>query len=224
MNLRKELFAHQDLKYKAFHCRLVPTVDEDNIIGVRLPELRKIAKRAFAENAENLLEYYEEIMVYGFTLGMKKGSAEAHMADLADFVPYITNWAICDSCCASFKFTERYREELLPFLKGYLDGTEFEVRFALVMLMQYYLTEAYIDEVLSVFFSVDREEYYIQMAQAWAIAEAFTKYRDKTLLLLQAQTLPPEVQNKAIQKCRDSFRITKEDKEKLKELKLKVES
>lgn len=215
MNLRETLFAHQDLKYKAFHCRLVPTVDDDNIIGVRLPELRKIAKQAYRENADNALEYYEEKMVYGFTLGMKKGSAEEHMADLREFAPLIDNWAVCDSCCASFKFTKRYREELLPFLKGYLNGTEYEVRFAVVMLLQYYLTEEYIDEVLDILFGIEREEYYIQMAQAWAIAEAFTKWRDKTLPLLSACILIPAIQNKAIQKMRDSFRISPEDKKML---------
>lgn len=220
MNLRETLLAHQDLNYKAFHSRLVPNVAPEKIIGVRLPVLRNIAKQAFAENAENRRETYEEVMVWGFTLGMKKGTAEEHIADLTAFVPTIDNWAVCDSCCASFKFTKRYRDELLPFLKGYLDGTEYAVRFAVVMLMQYYLTDEYIDEVLGVLAHLDRGEYYIQMAQAWAITEAFIKYRDKTLPLLQAQTLPPAVQNKAIQKCRDSFRVSKEDKKLLSQSKI----
>ena len=82
MNLREELFKAQDLKYKEFHKKLVPTVNEDKLIGVRLPDIRKIAKTAYKENAENLLEYYEEIMVYGLTLSMKKCPAEEHIKDL----------------------------------------------------------------------------------------------------------------------------------------------
>ena len=220
MELREELFRHQDLTYQSFHKRIVPTVPSERIIGVRLPVLRKIARQAFRENAGNRREYYEEVMVYGFTLGMKKGTAEEHIADLKAFVPLIDNWAVCDSCCASFQFTKQYRAALLPIIKSYLNGTEYEVRFAVVMLLQYYLTEEYIDAVLAALASLDREEYYIQMAQAWAIAEAFTKFRNKTLPLLESRALPAAIQNKAIQKCRDSFRVAAEDKEMLKALKM----
>ena len=222
MNLRDELFANQDLAYRELHKRIVPNVAPERIIGVRLPVLRKIATAAFRENADNQKEYYEEVMVYGFTLGMKKGTAAEHEADLRGFVPLIDNWAVCDSCCASFKFTKTYRAELFPFLKSYLSGSEYEIRFAVVMLMQYYLTEPYFDEVLALIAGIESDYYYVNMAAAWAIAEAFIRYRDKTLPLIESRQLPVFVHNKAIQKIRESLRVSETDKIYLKTLKIKT--
>ena len=222
MNLREELFKNQDLTYRDFHKRLVPNVDEDKIIGVRLPVLRKIARQAFRENAENLLEYYEEVMVYGFTLGMKKGSAEEHISDLQRFVPLIDNWAVCDSCCASFKFTKQYRAQMAEFIKSYLGQGEYETRFAVIMLMDYYLEDEYIDEVLTIFSRINSDCYYVNMAVAWAVSAAFVKYRAKTIALLKSSELSADVQNKAIQKIRDSYRVSQEDKDYLKSFKIKA--
>lgn len=221
MNLRKELFGAQDLKYKDFHKNLVPSVDENRLIGVRLPELRKIARKAYAENAENLLEYYEEIMVYGLTLSYKKCSAEAHMADIEKFVPLIDNWAVCDTCVSSYKFTKKYRAEMFGFVKSYIGRGEYETRFAVVMLMNYYLEDGYIDEVLSLLKSIESDCYYINMAVAWALSAAFVKYREKTLEILKEKSLSADVQNKTVQKIRDSFRVSKEDKEYIKCLKIR---
>ena len=216
MDLREELFSNQDLKYREFHKKLVPNVDENRIIGVRLPVMRKLAKQDFGENK---CEYYEEIMIKGFTVANKKCSVEEHLEDLKNFVPMIDNWGVCDSVCSSLKFTEKYKEEMYPFILSYIDKSEFETRFAIVMLIDYYLTDEYIDEVLDIFRKTSGE-YYVNMAVAWAISAAFVKYREKTLALLEEKTLPKDVQNKAIQKIKDSFRVTKEDKDYLSGLKI----
>lgn len=92
MNLREELFNNRDLKYRDFHKKLVPNVDESKIIGVRVPIVRKIAKSAFQNNAENLCEYYEEKEVLGLTISMKKCSVEEHKKDISEFVSLIDNW------------------------------------------------------------------------------------------------------------------------------------
>ena len=220
MNLREELFKAQDLKYREFHKKLIPTVDEKELIGVRIPQIKKIAKEAFNSNAENLCEYYEEKMIYGFCIGMKKCSLEEHIEDIKSFVPMINNWAICDSCCASFKFTKKYKDELYDFILSYIGKGEYETRFAIVMLMEYYLCDEYIDRVLKIISEHKSDYYYVNMALAWCVQAAFVKQRDKTLELLKSKTLSVEVQNKAIQKIRDSFRVSDVDKKLLLDYKL----
>ncbi len=212
MDLRKELFNNQDLKYREFHKRLIPNIDGDKIIGVRLPVLKKIAKIAFEEKAENKCEYYEEIMVYGLSLSYKKCSATEHIEDLKRFVPLIDNWAVCDSCCSSFKFTNKYKAEMLDFILSYIGKGEYETRFSVVMLMDYYLDDDYIDNTLKVLSSIDSEYYYVNMAISWAVQAAFVKSREKALALIKSRTLKAVVQNKAIQKIRDSYRVSDEDK------------
>ena len=135
MNLREELFSNQDLEYKAFHSKLVPTVNPDKIIGVRIPILRKIAKSIANERVDFPVEYYEEIMVKGFLIGYKKYDIDERLKVLSDFVPLIDNWAVCDCVCSTLKFTEKNRQAVWDFLMQYIDGTEYEVRFLVVMLM-----------------------------------------------------------------------------------------
>ncbi len=220
MDLRKELFENQDLKYREFHKKLVPNIDENRIIGVRIPVLRKIAKRAYIENAENKCEYYEEIMVYGLSLSFRKCSAREHIEDLKRFVPLIDNWAVCDSCCSAFKFTNKYKAEMLDFILSCIGKGEYETRFSVVMLMDYYLCDGYIDKTLEIISSLESEYYYVNMALSWAVQAAFVNQREKALALIKSKTLKPEVQNKAIQKIRDSYRVSDEDKKLLLNYKL----
>lgn len=212
MDLREELFANQDLKYRDFHSRLCPTVNKENIIGVRVPILRKIAREAYKSNAENLCEYYEEIMVKGLTIGMKKCSAQEHISDLAGFVPLIDNWAVCDCCCSSFKFTDKYREEMYDFIVSYLNNSEYETRFAIIMLMDYYFTDNYIDKSLKLISSINSELYYVNMAAAWALSVAFVKYENKVMDILNSHTLTKEIHNKTIKKICESNRVDKSKK------------
>ncbi|MDE5974603.1 MAG: DNA alkylation repair protein [Eubacterium sp.] len=221
MNLREELFNNQDLEYKAFHSRLVPTVKPDKIIGVRIPVLRKIAKNLAKEKTEFSSEYYEEIMVKGFLIGYKKYDIDERLKAMADFVPMIDNWAVCDCVCSTLKFTEKNRQAVWDFLMQYIDGTEYEVRFLVVMLMNYYLVDEYIDRVNDVLLSIDREEYYINMALAWALSVEFVKYENTVMEIFEKRTLPVWVHNKAIQKTCESFRVSKETKSYLRTLKIK---
>lgn len=221
MNVREELFKNQDLEYKAFHSKLIPNVSPDRIIGVRVPVMRKIAKQAAAENAEISDYYYDEIMVKGLAAGFRKCSIEEHLTQLKAFIPLIDNWAVCDCCCSSFKFTEKNREEVWKFIQPYLTGSEYEVRFAVVMIMDYFLTDEYIDRSLDILCSVKSEYYYVNMAVAWAVSSAYVKYKKKTLPLLEGKVLPVWVHNKAIQKICDSYRVDKAEKDYLKTLKCK---
>lgn len=209
MNLREEIFTNQDLKYRAFHKKLIPTVSEDKFVGVRVPVLRKIAKQVLKENAQNKCELYEEIMVYGFTIGLKKCSLEEHIADLKAFVPMIDNWAVCDCCCSSFKFCKKYQAQLYDFIKSYLSKGEYEQRFAVVMLMNYYIDDEHIDEVVDLLKNINSDYYYVNMAAAWALSVAFIKYQDKVMPILESKTLSSDVQNMTIRKIKDSFRVEK---------------
>lgn len=221
MNVREELFKNQDLKYRDFSKKIINNIDGEKIIGVRMPALRKIAKQAYIENAENLCEYYEEKMVKGFAISYKKCGAKEHMDDLKGFVPLIDNWALCDSPCAAFKFTEKYKDEMFDFICSYLDKSEYETRFAVVMLMDYYLDDKYIDAVLKILMNLKSEYYYVNMASAWALSVAFVKYREKTLEAFESGRLSDTVMNMAVQKIRDSYRVSKEDKEIVKKYKTK---
>ncbi len=217
MNVREELFSAQDLKYKDFHKKLVPTVDEDKIIGVRLPQLRKIAKRLESNNFE--WDYYEEIMLHGFYIGYEKMSYQARIRLLDAFIPYIDNWAVCDCVSSSLKFIEKNRNDFLEYLQKYMGSDkEYELRFAVVILMDYYITDEYIDFVLEFLSSVKSSYYYVNMAVAWALSVAFVKYQSKTMPILESKCLTKDIQNMAIGKIRDSFRVDKETKEYVKTL------
>lgn len=208
MNLRQEIFENQDTDYRIFHKKLIPTVDDDKFVGVRVPILRKIAKKALKENADNNCELYEEIMIYGFTLGLKKCSADEHMTDLKSFVPLIDNWAVCDCCCSSFKFCKKYQDEMYDFIKSYvLSEGEYEQRFAIVMLMNYYIDDEHIDEVVDILKNIKSDFYYVNMAVAWALSVAFVKYQNKVMPVLESKTLSTEINNMTIRKIKDSFRV-----------------
>lgn len=181
MNLREELFNNRDLKYRDFHKKLVPNVDESKIIGVRVPIVRKIAKSAFQNNAENLCEYYEEKEVFGLTLSMKKCSVEEHKKDISDFVSLIDNWGICDTCTASMKFIAKDKTQYFDFLSSFVGAGEYPTRFAIVALMDYYLDDEYIDRVLDLYKTISSEKYYVNMALAWAYSMAFIKYEEKSV-------------------------------------------
>ena len=220
MNLREELFNNRDLKYRDFHKKLVPNVDESKIIGVRVPIVRKIAKSAFQNNAENLCEYYEEKEVFGLTLSMKKCSVEEHKKDISDFVSLIDNWGICDTCTASMKFIAKDKTQYFDFLSSFIGAGEYPTRFAIVALMDYYLDDEYIDSVLDLYKTISSDKYYVNMALAWAYSMSLIKYEEKVFCLIKSKTLSPWVQNKTIQKIRESYRVDKETKEKLKEYKI----
>lgn len=219
MNVRKELFENQDLGYKEFNFSLIPNVDYDKIIGVRVPVLRKIAKAVSKESTDFPVFYYEELMVKGLALGYKRCDGEEHIKDVESFVPLIDNWAVCDSFCSNLKFTVKHPEEMLNVIKGFLDGGEFERRFCVVMLMDYYISDLYIDEIFSILFKLKAGDYYCDMAVAWAVSVIYLSYPEKVIEALTQLRFSKFIHNKAIQKMCESYRISNEDKKLLRNLK-----
>ena len=222
--IKNHLFELQDKKYKEFHSSLCPNVD--NIIGVRIPELRKLAKQIAKENPKEFIEnpvkkqYYEEIMLEGFVIGYMKATLEEKLHYLDNFIPEIDNWAVCDCTASTLKFIDKYKKEVWEYLQKYINSKkEFEKRFAIIILMDYYLTDEYIDKVLEIYNKIDSDQYYVQMGIAWAISVCFVKYREKTRKILDNNNLSTFTHNKSIQKIIESTRVDKETKEELKKLK-----
>ena len=222
-DIRKKLFESQDLKFKEFHSSLCPNVDK--IIGVRTPKLKEIAKQIAKENYEEFLqnaqdEYYEELVLQGLVIGYAKISIEDTFKYLEEFVPKINSWAVCDVTCANLKITKKYMEEMWNFLEKYINSKkEYEIRFALVMYLDYFLTDEYIDDILRKIDKITNKEYYVQMAIAWLVSIAYIKQKEKTEVFLQNNKLDKFTQNKSIQKICESYRVSNEDKEKVRKYK-----
>lgn len=225
IDLKSKLDKLSDKKYKEFHSGLCPGTD--NIIGVRLPILRELAKEIAKQKPIEFLnkykcKFYEEKMIYGLVIGYMKAEVDIKLDYLKQFVPMIDNWAICDCCCSTYKFTNKNMEKVYEFLQQYISSNqEFEVRFAVIMLMDYYLTDEYIDKVFKIYNEIKLDKYYVKMAVAWGISVAFVKNEQKTREFLQNNSLDKITFNKALQKIIESNRVNKETKDEIRKMKLK---
>lgn len=223
-DLEQKLFTLQDLKYKAFHCRLMPTVDPSRVIGVRTPALRTLAKE-FAKQPEaaqflsNLPhDYYEENNLHGFLISAIKDPKEA-ISELDRFLPYVDNWATCDMI--SPKSFRKDSPLILPKIRAWLsDSRTYTIRFGIGMLMEFYLDKRFSPEYLSWVADVCNEEYYVKMMIAWYFATALAKQYDSALPYLTEHRLPAWTHNKTIQKAIESNRIPSETKTFLRTLKV----
>ena len=223
--VQERLFALQDLKYRDFQAKLMPTVNKDTIIGVRTPELRKLAKelKGGEEAAEFLRtlphEYYDENNLHGFLLCEIKDYSEC-VAALDAFLPQVDNWATCD--LMSPKCFRRHKAELKADIRRWLASDElYTVRFGIEMLMSHFLDGDFFPESLDWVASIRSEEYYLRMMQAWYFATALAKQYDAALPYIEEHRLDDWTHNKAIQKSVESYRISDKQKEYLRSLKIK---
>lgn len=222
--VRNSLFQMQDLKYKEFHSNLCPNVDD--IIGVRVPVLREYAKELYKNNKLSEIKignkYYEELVIQGMIIGFQtKEPIEEVIKQIKEFVPKINSWAVCDVFCAGLKITKKYPKEIFNLIQGYLKSEkEYELRFAIVMLLDYYINDEYIDKVLQILNNVKSDKYYVQMASAWAISICLIKYYEKTILFLEKCKLDKFTYNRAIQKAIESYRIQDNKKQELRKMKI----
>lgn len=222
--IRKKLEELADEEYKKFHTGLCPKSSE--ILGVRVPILRNFAKEIIKEgNIEEYLENalnnsYEEILLQGMVLGLWKTNIETFSKYLEKFIPKINSWAVCDVSVAGFKITKKNMEYMWNFLQKYLKSNkEFELRFAIAMLLDFYITEEYIDEVLQILNNIKHEGYYVKMAVAWTLQVAFVKFPNKTMQLLKNNKIDDWTYNKALQKITESYRVDDKTKEKIRIMK-----
>ncbi len=223
-NIQSQLFAMADGDYKAFHQKLIPTVDPDRIIGVRTPALRTYAK-AFAktdEAAEFLRTlphyYYEENNLHAFVVETIKDFDTA-LAETEKFLPYIDNWATCDMFLP--RVFKKRPMDLMPKIKQWINSPEtYTVRYAVGLLMSLFLDESFSPEYLAMTANIERDDYYINMMQAWYFATALAKQYDSTIGYFTEKKLSTWVHNKAIQKAVESRRISDEQKAFLRSLKI----
>lgn len=223
--IKNKLFELADEKYKEFHGGLCPGVN--NIIGVRVPVLRNYAKELVKKYSLEELwnqiddEYYEEIMLKGMIIGLsKKENIDVVFNYIKQFVPKINNWAVCDVFCAGLKITKKYKEEMWNFIQTYIKSEkEFEIRFAIVMILDYYIEEEYLKKDFEIFDSITNKDYYVQMAIAWAVSICLIKHYDKTVQYLRNCKLDKFTFNKSLQKAIESYRISNDKKEILKIMK-----
>lgn len=223
--IKKELEDNADLKYLDFHSKLIPNIN--NIKGVRVPVLRKIAKSisiekdVFAYLNSPISDSYEEITIYGLVIGYLKLDVEKYQSYLEKFISLIDNWATCDIAVSNMKFIKKYKKEMYSFIIKYLNSNkEFEVRFSIVVLMNYYLDDEF-EETLKLVDHVTLDCYYVKMAIAWLVSICYIKHKDGTLKYLNDCNLDDWTYNKALQKIIESKRVSDNEKINIKKLKRK---
>lgn len=224
--IREYLFSNQDLGFRDFNAKLIPNVAKERIIGVRTPILRKLARElikngeweAFVQELPH--DYQEENCLHGFILGTRKADYEQVIEDVEAFLPYVDNWAVCDTI--SPKIFKKHPKDVYERIRRWVrSDQEYTVRFAVVTLLQFFLDEEFQPEMLELVASLRREEYYINMAIAWYFSFALIKQYETALPLFESGRLDPWIQNKSIQKAVESYRISGERKAYLKTLKAK---
>ena len=210
-----------DIKYKEFHSNIANTKLE--IIGIRTPLLKDIAKKISKSNIEKYFKlvnnkYYEEVMIYGLVL------SNSNYLDkyFIDFIDRIDNWAICDSFVSNLKIINKKQGKYWIYINSLIDtNNEFRTRVSIVTMLNYYLNDNYIDRVLNIISNIKTEYYYVNMAISWLLSVAIIKYPDKVIELFKLNKLSKFVQNKAISKIQDSYRLNKSIKNKIKKYRIK---
>lgn len=223
MKIQEKLLALQDEKYKGFHSKLIPTISPETIIGIRMPVMRKLAKEYARdpESAEFLKQlphtYYDENLLHALLVAEIK-DYDTCVKEVERFLPYVDNWAVCDGF--SPKVFQKNREKLIEKVREWSASERtYTCRFGMGMLMTHFLDEDFRPEYLEIPAAVHSEEYYVNMMIAWFYATALAKQWDAAIGYMEEQRLDPWTHNKTIQKARESYRITPEQKEYLKTLK-----
>lgn len=222
--IQAELWELQDEGYRDFHAKLIPTVAREKIIGVRTPQVRTLAKKWAKDPgigeflAQLPHKYYDEDNVHAFIVEQFKDYGEC-LEQTERFLPYIDNWATCDMMAP--KVFARHTDKLLEPIRWWISSTEtYTVRFGIGMLMRFYLDEAFRPEYPEWVAAIRSEEYYVNMMRAWYFATALAKQYETVVPFLEERRLDAWTHNKAIQKARESNRVTAEQKEYLKGLKV----
>ena len=220
LDIKKTLFSLQDISYKEFTCKLIPNIDPNTVIGVRMSELRKLAKQIKDYDLNNLPhKYYEENNLHGLIICEIK-DYDKLISELSKFLDYVDNWATCD--LLSPKLFKKHPKNLINQVKLWLNsGKTYHIRFAISILLRYYLDDMFKIEYLNLVSNIKSEEYYVNMMIAWYFAEALVKQYDIAVKYIIEQKLNKFAHQKAIQKAIDSHRISDEQKAFLKTLRIK---
>lgn len=221
--VRSRLKELEDEKYREFHSGLLPGTE--NILGVRLPALRSLAKEIAKKDWEEWFfqkddVYYEETMLRGLVTAYAKMDCDTGLSYIRAFVPDINNWAVCDCVSNTYKDAEKFPEKYWEFIAPYfLSDREYEARFGAVMLLSHFVKEEYVEEGLLRLEEIHQEGYYAKMAAAWAVSVYFAAFPERMLKYLQEECRLDEfTYRKSLQKILESYRVTKEDKAVIREM------
>lgn len=221
--IKNYLLSQQDIKYRNFTLPLIPNVDKDSFIGVRLPVIKKFAKELDNKTKSDFIsslphKYHEENILHSLILSTVKDYDE-FINQVNIFLPYVNNWAVCDSICN--KYLVKYKPELLKEIYKWLKSEElYRVRYAVKCLMSYYLDEDFKEEHIDRVSEVKLDDYYVKMMIAWYLATGLAKQYDAFIKVIEEKRFDKETHNKAIRKAIESFRVSDEHKEYLKTLKI----
>ncbi|MDO5845035.1 MAG: DNA alkylation repair protein [Methanocorpusculum sp.] len=221
--IKEELKNLSEPKYREFSSKLLPGTE--NVLGVRLPHLRNLAKeiskgdwKGYLKNACD--DSFEEIMIQGLVIGYAKAEPSEIISALKDFIQKIDNWSVCDSTVMGLKAAAKNQKVFFDFAKKYIENDrEFFIRFGAVMLLAHFVNAEYIDRVLLLLDSVKHDGYYAKMAIAWAVSVCYVKFPKETLVFFKKCSLDDWTFNKSIQKIKESFRVSAEDKAMLEKMK-----
>lgn len=225
--IREKLFELSDEEYREFNQKLCPDTKR-KMLGIRVPQIKNLAKELIKENElkEILInlndEYFEEVLLQGIVIGYSKLEFENKMNLIREFVPKIDSWAISDTFVPSLRIKKEDLDKAWNFVLPYTKSDkQFEVRFAIIMMLDYFITDEYVDKVLKELDEIKHDGYYVKMGVAWTIAEIAVHFNDKVINYLKNNNLDKFTHNKAIQKMIESRRISNEQKEYLKAQKRK---
>ena len=217
-SFKKYLFSIKEDKYKEFSSKLTKT--KYPILGIRVPVLRKIAKEIFKGNYNSFLkcslnDTFEEVFIKGLVISNIKDENE-FVKYIDDFVSKIDDWSICDSFCNSLKIVNQDLNKYFEYFTKYLKSNkEFKIRVCLIVYLNFYTKKEYIDKIIDNILKIKTNDYYVEMAIAWLLAEIYLIDKEKVINLLKNKKLNKFVNNKTISKLRDSYRVSKEDKKEL---------
>ena len=224
----EEIIKNADPVYKNFQEKLVPTIPKHTVLGVRAPLAQAIAKQyANTDEGKEFLhdlphKYYDENVVHAYMLGKTKGSTEELESLICEFLPYVDNWAVCDGLCAHLKNFFKKPNDVYDFVVDCTKSSRvYTVRFGLVCLLDYYIDNNHISEIIEICKSIKSQEYYVNMALSWLISFLLIKQYKKSVVLIERDYLSKWVHNKSIQKACESYRVDNDTKKYLRSLYIK---
>lgn len=219
------LITQKDEKYKKFHSSLVLN-SKYEMIGIRVPIMRKIAKEIAKTNIEEFLKYaqnnyYEEIMIQGLVISHIKDE-KIFNKYFKEYISKIDNWALCDTFCSTIKIVEKYEDKYFnEAVKMSLNKKEFISRIGLVIILDHFINEKNLETIFDMLNKIESDKFYINMAEAWLICEMYIRFPKETKIFMQKNNLNKFTHNKAISKIHDSYRVSKDEKEYLSTLRQK---
>lgn len=209
-------------KYKEFNLKIVTSKYE--MLGIRIPILRNLAKQISKTDFTRLFtlfndEYFEIVMLEGLLISYID-DFEDFQNKLVKYVLKVDNWAICDTVVSSLKIINKNKDKSLNLVDTLIkDKYEYSKRFGFVILLDFYVEKEYLKDIFNYINSCKVDDYYVNMAISWLLCECYVKFTNETFKYIKEANLSDFIIRKTISKVNDSYRVSKADKERLRELK-----